>query len=213
MFITLEGIEGSGKSTQIPAIAAHLEAMGHACVVTREPGGTEIGRRIRSVLLAPENTGMDATAELMLYGADRAQHVSEVIRPALDAGKIVICDRFCDSTVAYQGAARGIASGVIERLNEIVLGGLEPDLTFLLDLPAEAGLSRAWHQIASGDRHEKETRFEMEAITFHGKVRQGYLAIARRNKERIRVIAADAPRQEVTAAIIAQLDFIFFQNC
>jgi dTMP kinase len=178
MLITLEGIEGSGKSTQLPNIVDYLERMGRTCVVTREPGGTDLGRRIRSILLDPANAGIDAMAELMLYEADRAQHVSSVIRPALEQGHIVICDRFSDSTVAYQAAARGIRPETVQGLNEIVLDGLAPDLTFLLDLPARLGLSRAWKQIASGDRHEQETRFEMETIEFHEKVRQGYLALA-----------------------------------
>lgn len=205
MLITLEGIEGSGKSTLIPAIVEYLEDRGHHCVVTREPGGTEAGRQIRTILLSPGNAGLDPMAELMLYEADRAQHVSRVIRPALQQGSIVICDRFCDSTVAYQGAARGISAKVVRDLNELVLGDVWPDLTFLLDLPAEVGLSRAWRQIQSGDRHAQETRFEMETIRFHEKVRQGYLDLASENPERIRVVAADAAREKVRAAIIEQL--------
>lgn len=206
MFITLEGIEGSGKSTQIPHMVSHLEGLGHACLVTREPGGTPAGEQIRSILLDPGNSGLDAMTELLLYEADRAQHVSRVIRPALAAGKTVICDRFCDSTVVYQGAARGIAPRVIEALNELVLGGLVPDLTFLLDLPAEVGLCRAWRQIASGLRQSRESRFEREKIRFHEKVRQGYLALAQKEPVRIRVIDADAPAEAVRAVIIRELD-------
>jgi dTMP kinase len=208
MFITLEGIEGSGKSTQIPAIVNHLESKGYKCVVTREPGGTAVGGQIRAVLLNPENKAMDPMAELMLYEADRAQHVSEVIRPSLKSGNIVICDRFCDSTVVYQGAARGIAPEVIERLNKLVLGEIEPDITFLLDLSPEKGLRRAWQQIENGCRHENETRFEKETLRFHEKVRQGYLALAKKNPMRFKVIDADLSRHEVGFAIIGCLDSV-----
>lgn len=208
MFITLEGIEGSGKSTQIPAIVNHLESKGYKCVVTREPGGTAVGGQIRAVLLNPENKAMDPMAELMLYEADRAQHVSEVIRPSLKSGNIVICDRFCDSTVVYQGAARGIAPEIIERLNKLVLGEIEPDITFLLDLSPEKGLRRAWQQIENGRRHENETRFEKETLRFHEKVRQGYLALAKKNPMRFKVIDADLSRHEVGFAIIGCLDSV-----
>jgi dTMP kinase len=208
MFITLEGIEGSGKSTQIPAIVNHLESKGYKCVVTREPGGTAVGGQIRAVLLNPENKAMDPMAELMLYEADRAQHVSEVIRPSLKSGNIVICDRFSDSTVVYQGAARGIAPEVIERLNKLVLGEIEPDITFLLDLSPEKGLRRAWQQIENGRRHENETRFEKETLRFHEKVRQGYLALAKKNPMRFKVIDADLSRHEVGFAIIGCLDSV-----
>jgi dTMP kinase len=208
MFITLEGIEGSGKSTQIPAIVNHLESKGYKCVVTREPGGTVVGGQIRAVLLNPENKAMDPMAELMLYEADRAQHVSEVIRPSLKSGNIVICDRFSDSTVVYQGAARGIAPEIIERLNKLVLGEIEPDITFLLDLSPEKGLRRAWQQIENGRRHENETRFEKETLRFHEKVRQGYLALAKKNPMRFKVIDAGLSRHEVGFAIIGCLDSV-----
>ncbi|MFW5936502.1 MAG: dTMP kinase [Desulfosalsimonas sp.] len=206
MFITLEGIEGSGKSTQIPHIVAYLEQHGHTCLVTKEPGGTAIGEHIRSILLDPGNSGLDAMAELFLYEADRAQHVSRVIAPALEAGKTVICDRFSDSTVVYQGAARGIEAGLIKRLNTIVQADRRPDVTFLLDLAPEIGLSRAWHQIESGLRQSRETRFEREKIRFHEKVRQGYLALAEDEPARFRVIDAGAPPAEVCAAITEELE-------
>lgn len=206
MFITLEGIEGSGKSTQIPHIVAYLEQRGHTCLVTKEPGGTAIGEQIRSILLDPGNSGLDATAELFLYEADRAQHVSRVIGPALEAGKTVICDRFSDSTVVYQGAARGVEAELIKRLNGIVQGAYRPDVTFLLDLPPEIGLSRAWHQIESGLRQSRETRFEREKIRFHEKVRQGYLSLAEDEPDRFRVIDAGAPPAEVCSAITEELE-------
>ncbi|MCF8025600.1 MAG: dTMP kinase [Desulfobacteraceae bacterium] len=206
MFITLEGIEGSGKSTQLPAIAAHLEQLGHTCLSTKEPGGTQVGEQIRAILLDPGNTDLDAMAELLLYQADRAQHANRVIRPALAAGKTVICDRFVDSTVVYQGAARGISADLITEINRMVLGDLKPDITFLLDLSPELGLSRAWRQIESGSRMRGESRFEQERQKFHEKVRQGYLALAEKEPERIRIIDAHGPQDEVGAAIKGELE-------
>ncbi len=205
MFITLEGIEGSGKSTQIPRIAAYLEKLGHRCLVTKEPGGTGVGRQIRAILLDPVNSGLDAMAELLLYEADRAEHVNRLIRPALAEGKTVICDRFSDSTVVYQGAARGIPSDFIGQINKSVIGELRPDITFLLDLPPELGLSRAWRQIDAGSRRRGESRFEQERIRFHEKVRQGYLALAENRPGRIRVIAAHGTQEEVGSAIESEL--------
>ncbi|MCF8110154.1 MAG: dTMP kinase [Desulfobacteraceae bacterium] len=206
MFITLEGIEGSGKSTQVPHIARHLERFGYSCLVTKEPGGTAVGKKIRAILLDPGNAGLDAMAELFLYEADRAQHAGRVIRPALEAKKTVICDRFADSTVVYQGAARGISVGIIEEINRMILGDLKPDITFLLDLPPEIGLSRAWRQIESGLRRQGESRFEQERIRFHEKVRQGYLALAQKEPGRIRVIDASGSQKDVKSAIEAELD-------
>ncbi|MDX2439879.1 MAG: dTMP kinase, partial [Desulfobacterales bacterium] len=157
MFITLEGIEGSGKTTQINNIDRFLEKKGHDCVITREPGGTKIGRKIRSILLDPENKGMEPMAELLLYFSDRVQHVETVINSALSEGKTVICDRYFDATLVYQGYARGLDMKLITRLHELVLEGLKPDITFLLDLSPEIGLSRAWKQIDNGSRTGDET--------------------------------------------------------
>ncbi len=212
MFITLEGIEGSGKSTQIPGIAGHMEKLGHTCLVTKEPGGTTVGEQIRAILLDPGNTELDAMAELLLYEADRAQHVGSVIRPALETGKTVICDRFADSTIVYQGAARGIAPELIENINRMVFGDLEPDITFLLDLSPALGLSRAWRQIETGLRNRGESRFEQERIRFHEKVRQGYLALAQKEPGRIRIIDASAPQKDVQASIEAELDRLLANN-
>jgi dTMP kinase len=160
MLITLEGIEGSGKTTQIESMAAYLRECGRQVVVTKEPGGTELGRQIRSVLLNPDNSAMHPVTELLLYAADRAQHVRELIQPMLAAGKIVICDRFCDSTTVYQGFVRGLEMPLIRQLNQVALGGLLPAKTFLLDLAPDEGLKRAWTQISDGSRPEAETRFE-----------------------------------------------------
>lgn len=206
MFITFEGIEGSGKSTQIPGVQAYLEQRGHTCISTKEPGGTQVGEQIRSILLDPGNAGLDAMAELLLYEADRVQHANRVIRPAIAACKTVLCDRFVDSTVVYQGAARGVSANLITQINRMVIGDLMPDITFLLDLSPELGLSRAWRQIESGLRMHVESRFEQERLRFHEKVREGYLALAENEPKRIRVIDARRTQEEVAAAIKLELE-------
>ena len=202
MFITLEGIEGSGKTTQIGYLTAYLEAKGHCCKITREPGGTSIGEQIRSVLLNGKNKDMDPVAELLLYMADRAQHVHTVVKPALDAGKTIICDRYFDATMVYQGYARGLDKPLISQLHELVFSGLTPDVTLLLDLPPEIGLKRAWTAIRSGGRVSNETRFEEEKITFHQKVREGYLDLAKKEPSRFRIIDATQNERDVKDAII-----------
>jgi len=202
MFITFEGIEGSGKTTQIRHLAEFLRDRGCDCVLTREPGGTEIGKKIRAILLDPENKGMDSLTELLLYTADRIQHIKSVIKPCLSQGKTVLCDRYADATIAYQGFARGLDTEVIRRVHEQILEIVKPDLTILLDLPPEIGLSRAWKQIRSGARTGQESRFEQELLAFHEKVRGGYLEIARREPERFRVIDASQNENRVRAEII-----------
>ncbi|MFO8111427.1 MAG: dTMP kinase [Desulfosalsimonadaceae bacterium] len=205
MFITMEGIEGSGKTTQIAHISKYLLENGYPCTITREPGGTKIGEKIRQILLDRDHDMLDAMAELLLYTADRAQHVNETIKPALDGGKIVICDRFLDSTIAYQGAARGIDAKIIAGINHLVLKDVSPDITFLLDLPPETGLMRAWREIDAGTRDTAQSRFEREKILFHEKVRQGYLALADAEPQRIKIIDAALPPEEVKEAILAHL--------
>lgn len=197
MFISLEGIEGSGKTTQINNIYRFLENRGHDCVITREPGGTKIGKKIRSILLDPENKDMEPMAELLLYFSDRVQHVKELINPALSGGKTIICDRYFDATLVYQGYARGLDMKLITRLHELVLEGLKPDITFLLDLSPEIGLSRAWEQINKGSRTGDETRFEKEALSFHEKIRAGYLELARLKPKRFRLIDASQEKNKV----------------
>lgn len=209
MLITLEGIEGSGKSTQMKRIADHLEARGLTCLLTREPGDTPIGRKIRSILLDPANKELVSMAELFLYAADRAQHLGERVRPALEAGEVVVCDRFFDATTAYQGYARGLDLSLIESIHTMVLEGLRPDLTLLLDLPVEEGLARAKGALASGDRCTSESRFEEEALAFHEKVRQGYLALAKAESERFHLIDASQGPDEVTSAILSAIDAKF----
>ncbi|MDB5099344.1 MAG: tmk [Cyanobacteria bacterium RYN_339] len=183
MFISLEGPEGAGKSTQLPQLGAWLEQQGHEVFTTRNPGGTPIGAQIRQVVLDASNRAMVPTTELMLYAADRAQHVAEVVRPALAAGTIVLCDRFTDSTMAYQGYGRGLDKDLIRQLNAMATGGLRPDLTLLLDLPVEEGLARAAKARAAD-------RLENEQIAFHHRLRAGYLALAAEDPDRFVVIDA-----------------------
>lgn len=205
MFITLEGIEGSGKTTQILQIAEHIKNKGNDCVITREPGGTAIGKQIRAILLDSNNKGLDPSAELLLYIADRVQHVQEVIRPALSSGKTVLCDRYFDATVAYQGIARGLDREWIDLLHKKVVENLQPDITILLDLPAETGLKRAWEQIHKGGRINSETRFEEEKIAFHENVRAGYLELARMEPDRFRIIDATKNEKNVHADVLKAL--------
>jgi len=183
LFITFEGIDGCGKTTQVTALKNSLESKGTKVIVIREPGATLIGEKIRSILLDKANYGMSSETEVLLYEAARAQIVNEVIRPALRAGEVVICDRFYDSSVAYQGYARGLPLESIDFLNRFATGGLEPDLTFLLDLPAEA----AWERM--NDREGVHDRLEIEGLGFMEKVRAGYLELAGKHA---RIIKLDA---------------------
>lgn len=194
MLITFEGVEGSGKTIQIHKTAEFIRKQNRECIITREPGDTEIGKKIRAILLDPENSELVPLAELFLYAADRAQHISERIRPALSLGKVVICDRFFDATTVYQGYARGLNLEIIEQIHSQVLGDLKPDITLLFDLDPETGLRRAWKDVSDGGRSGSETRFENEALDFHRKVREGYLALSEKEPERIIVI--DASRSE-----------------
>jgi dTMP kinase len=181
MFITFEGIEGCGKSTQAGLLRELLEGRGLSVLVTREPGGSPIGEQIRHILLDPGNHGMVALAELLLYEASRCQHVEAVIKPALDAGKVVICDRFFDASTAYQGYARGLDIAMVGRLNLVATGGRKPDLTIVLDLPVDMGLMRLGRNL---------DRIESEAVEFHERVRQGYLKIAENEPGRVKVVNA-----------------------
>lgn len=205
MFITLEGIEGSGKTTQIQTIARWLAAAGYDCLTTREPGGTPIGSQIRAVLLHPDNTEIAPATELLLYVADRVQHLETVVRAALAAGKVVVCDRYFDATLVYQGYARGLDRNVIRRLHRLACDGMLPDLTLLLDLPPEIGLDRAWGRIHADDAHSRESRFETEALAFHQRVRAGYLDLARREPRRFTVIDAAVDAAAVSRQIEAAL--------
>ena len=187
MFITFEGTEGSGKTTQINHLANKLSEAGYSVQNTREPGGSNVGNQIREILLDPVNERLSATSELLLYAASRAQHVREVIVPALKNGKIVISDRFSDATVAYQGYGRNLDLVLINHLNQIATDGLAPDLTFLLNLPVEIGLQRA------SISRVKLDRIERESLEFHKRVQNGYLAIAKEETNRIKIIDATQP--------------------
>lgn len=203
MFITFEGIEGSGKTTQIHRIDEHLKRKGYDCMATREPGGTEIGQRIRAILLDPQSEHLDPMSELLLYMADRAQHLHEKVKPHITAGKIVLCDRYYDATIAYQGSARALGVDLIRDLHRVALGDFKPDLTLLLDLPPHRGLERAWCQIDNGDRTGNETRFEKEALAFHEKVRREYLKLVELEPQRIKIIDAAQAEDQVTQDILS----------
>jgi len=205
MFISFEGIEGSGKTTHIKQTAGFLRNNGHDCIVTREPGGTRIGEKIRAILLDPLSQDMDPVTELLLYTADRVQHIRKFVLPLLSDGKTVLCDRYYDATMAYQGFARGLDIRLIEKIHKLLLEDLKPDITILLDLPAEIGLLRAWKQIEKGSRDKEETRFEKETLLFHNKVRSGYLELARLEPQRFRVIDASKDEHQVLDAIIRTL--------
>lgn len=192
VFITFEGIEGCGKTTQMRRAEASLRQGGHPVFLTREPGGTRIGERIREVLLAPEHGSMAPLTELLLYEACRAQIVTELIRPELARRSVVLCDRFSDATVAYQGYGRALDLELIDSLNRTAVGGTEPDLTLLLDCPVELGLARVRGRLGTGAGGGPGglDRLESEATAFHQRVRDGYLAIAARDPGRVRVLDA-----------------------
>lgn len=193
-FITLEGIEGVGKTSQVGVVADALRAEGHAVVVTREPGGTALGERVRAVLLDKTLPAMAAMTELLLVFAARAEHLDKVIRPALAAGQWVVCDRFTDATYAYQGGGRGLSQAHIERLEALVQDGLQPDLTLLLDAPVEVALGRARAR-GEGDR------FESERAEFFTRIRDAYLARAAAAPQRFRVVDATPAFDTVSAAL------------
>ena len=201
-FITLEGIEGAGKSTVAKALAAELERRGIGVVLTREPGGTPLAERVRELVLARGSESVDPVTELLLMLAARSLHLTNLIRPALAAGRWVICDRFTDATRAYQGAGRGLDATLIETLAAAVQRGLEPDRTLLLDVPVEVGLARARQREHGGDRFEDETR------RFFERVRAGYLDLARRAPARCRVIDASRDAPAVVAAALGALSDI-----
>ena len=195
LFITFEGIEGCGKTTQMNLLADHLKKEGVSVLKTREPGGTKIGEEIRELLLNPDNKKMAKETEMLLYGASRAQHIKELIEPALKSGKIVLCDRYADSTLAYQGFGRNMGISLIRKTCPLSLGSIQPELTILLDLDVKAGLSRIKNRKGGNDRIEKEK------IAFHNKVRKGYLKLAKASRGRIRVVRADRKIEEIQKEI------------
>lgn len=196
IFITFEGIEGCGKSTQIKLLESYLKSKGIPTFLTREPGGTAIGEKIRQVLLNKDFKEMHPTTELLLYAAARSQHIHQVILPALKGGKIVLCDRYADATSAYQGDARGINKTLLKNIHKIATDNLKPSLTFLLDCAVEIGLGRA----------QDRNRFEEEKVSFHKKVRKGYLKIAKAEPKRVKIIDATQTRDAVHQKIIAYVE-------
>ncbi|MBU8923476.1 MAG: dTMP kinase [Bacteroidales bacterium] len=203
-FMTFEGIEGSGKSTVARLVADELKKAGIDILLTREPGGTRTSEAIRSILLDPDRAEISARAELLMYLASRSQLVDEVISPALRGGRTVICDRFMDASVAYQGWARGLGEKIVEDLNSFTVGEFIPDMTFLFDLPVETGFSRGPEKRESDGVRIKD-RLEREARSFHEKVREGYLRIAEREPGRFVVIDAALSLQEVTVAVLGNI--------
>ncbi len=205
MFITFEGMEGSGKSTAMARIGKWLESSGHEVVYTREPGGSELGGRLRSILLDARNSDLSPEAELFLYLADRAQHVSGVIRPALRRGAFVLSDRFADSTIVYQGYGRGLDVRALETLNAVAVGGIRPDLTLLFDVDPATGLDRARARNKAEGKEVSEGRFEAEAMAFHVRVREGFLDWAAKHPERFSVIDATSGLDAVFDAALRVL--------
>jgi dTMP kinase len=187
LFITFEGVEGSGKTTQIQRLKKYLTQKGIPCKVTREPGGCPISEKVRRILLNPDHRKMVPLSELFLYEAARAQHVKEVIDPLLKKGVVVLCDRFNDATIAYQGYGRKIDLELVKNLNRFSSQTIRPDVTFLLDCPSHLGLKRALRRNRTLKR-EKEGRFEQEKVQFHHRVRKGYLSIAKKEPNRVKLI-------------------------
>lgn len=199
-FITFEGIEGSGKTTQIQMLSNHLEERGIDHLLTREPGGTPIGDQIRKLVLSPANAAMTPTCELLLYGAARAQHIEQVIRPALLLGRLVLCDRFSDATFAYQGHGRGIRLDLIDALHGLETLALRPDLTLLFDIEPGRALERARDRDRGGSRDE--TRFEQEDLEFHERVRAGYLEMAHQEPGRFVILDARGSVEEIHLRVV-----------
>jgi dTMP kinase len=211
-FITFEGPEGSGKTSQAEQLAGYLEEKGHEVVLTYEPGATLVSKEIRKILLDPSSPQIDSRTELLLFAADRAQHVSEIIKEALIQNKVVLCCRYVDSTIAYQGYGRNIDLNLIQELNEIATGGLMPDLTVLLDLDVSLGLERAIRirkeESAPGD----SDRMESQRIQFHEQVRKGFLSIANDNPDRVKVLDSSVPFEDVQNSIRSIVDEFLSQN-
>ena len=208
-FITFEGLDGSGKSTQLDKLARSLRTHGHAVTATREPGGTTTGEKIREVLLHTATSGLSSFTEMALMFASRAQHIHEIILPALAEGRIVLCDRFTDSTEAYQGGGRKLGSKPVRQMHEIICGNLQPDLTILLDNEVAFSVERARrrnrkHKSGKSEKgsEKDENRFEQESRAFFGRVRHAYLAIAAREPQRVHLVNARGTPSETHAVIM-----------
>lgn len=211
--VSFEGIEGCGKTTQLKLAARYLRKFHLSVLTTEEPGGTPLGKRIRKLLLNREAFEICAEAETLLFVAARAQHVREVIQPALAGGQWVLCDRFSDATAVYQGLVRGMAGTLIRQLDAFATSALKPDLTLLFDLPAEAGLRRAMERMQDLPESSREDRFEREGLDFHRKIREGYLSLARQEPERFRIVHADADIASIHREVCRHLDALRQQGC
>ncbi|MCM0084341.1 dTMP kinase [Geomonas sp. Red32] len=203
-FITFEGVEGCGKTTQLKRLKERIEEAGERVTATREPGGSPVADKIRAILLDAENRDMVPLAELLLYAAARAQHVQEVIAPALERGDIVLCDRFTDATMAYQGYGRELNLETIGQLNELATGGLQPQLTVLIDCPVEVGLTRALARIES-TTGAREERFELESVRFHERVRDGYLRLAATYPDRFVVVDGSGSVEQTEVVLVSAI--------
>lgn len=201
MFITFEGPDGAGKTTQLKKLAEQLQHEGYEVVVTREPGGTFISDQIRTILLSPENKAMADQAEVLLYAASRAQHVQEKILPALQRGHLVLCDRYIDASIAYQSFGLGIDEDVIAAINRFAGSGLEPDRTYLLDIPVEESNRRLVGR-ASSNPQESLDRIEQKNLEYHSRVREGFLSIYARNQQRVCFIDANRPVELLAEEIL-----------
>ena len=200
LFITIEGGDGAGKSTQMDNIQKYFEELGYKCLRTREPGGTPIGEKLREILLDPDNKEMSPVTEMMIYAASRAQHVSEVIRPAVERGEIVICDRYVDSSIAYQAFGRDLGAAV-ESVNKYAIDGVMPDITFWMDIDPEAGRKRI------GNRENPDLdRLELDKLDFHYKVYEGYKSISEKCPDRVKRVDATKSIEEIRDEIYRHLD-------
>ncbi len=206
LFITFEGPDGSGKTTQINMLKDYLENKGFEVLLTREPGGTELGDEIRKILLDLKHKDMDEKAEMLLYAAARAQHVSKLIKPALLQGKIVLCDRFVDSSYAYQGVGRGLGLKLVEQVNEIALSGICPDLTIFLNIEPKTGLLRSASSKGLPDR------LESEKIGFHEKVREGFMIVCEQDKNRIKETDAEESVDQVFKTVAEHVNYLIRQK-
>lgn len=205
LFITFEGIEGCGKTTQIKMGGKYLSNKNIPFIITEEPGGTPLGLKIREILLNKHSFEICAESEVFLFSAARAQHVKDVILPALKEKKVVLCDRFSDATIAYQGFGRGLNINFIQQINETSTGQLKPDMTLLFDTPVEVGLKRATDRISRLKAVSREDRFEREEIEFHKKVKEGYLSLAGSEPERFRIIDGTKNILEVHREVCSQI--------
>ncbi len=204
IFITLEGIDGAGKSTHVKMLAEYLRGRSVPLVVTREPGGTKVGEQIRRVLLDPGIGKMSSLTELILMYAAREQHLDEIVRPALARGRVILSDRYNDASFAYQGYGRMLGARTVRALDRVICGRTQPDLTLLLDLDPRTALARARRR--DNHRRAKDTRFENHGLKFQQRVRAGYLALARQQPRRIKVIQADRPAAEIQAEVRKRVD-------